>query len=104
MRRGDPPGGGAHGVVRDVRGATPPQGSGVGKALQAAAEEHARAGGATTMELCVIDRRAELIAWYERRGYVLHRGDRARSRTASPASAIPRDPDFRFAVLAKPLG
>jgi GNAT superfamily N-acetyltransferase len=79
------------------------QGSGVGKALQAAAEEHARAGGATTMELCVIDRRAELIAWYERRGYVLT-GESRPFPYGAPGVGHPRDPDFRFAVLAKPLG
>ncbi len=79
------------------------QGTGLGKALQTAAEELARAAGATTMELCVIDRRTELIAWYERRGYVLT-GETRPFPYGEPGVGHPRDPDFRFAVLAKPLG
>ncbi|MCD2196872.1 GNAT family N-acetyltransferase [Actinomycetospora endophytica] len=79
------------------------QGAGVGKALQAAAEEHARTAGATTMELCVIDRRAELIAWYERRGYV-RTGESRPFPYGEPGVGFPHDPDLRFTVLAKPLG
>ena len=78
------------------------QRTGLGKALQAAAEEHAAAAGATTMELCVIDRRAELIAWYERRGYV-RTGESRPFPYGEPGVGHPRDPDFRFAVLTKPL-
>jgi GNAT superfamily N-acetyltransferase len=79
------------------------QGSGIGKALQSAAEEYARTAGATTMELCVIDRRAELIAWYERRGYV-RTGESRPFPYGEPGVGHPRDADFRFAVLAKALG
>ncbi|GLZ54538.1 N-acetyltransferase [Actinomycetospora sp. NBRC 106378] len=79
------------------------QGTGLGKALQAAAEEYARGAGATTMELCVIDRRAELIAWYERRGYV-RTGESRPFPHGEPGVGFPRDDDFRFAVLRKPLG
>lgn len=78
------------------------QGSGLGKALQAAAEEHARAGGAITMELCVIDRRVELIAWYERRGYV-RTGETRPFPYGEPGVGFPHDDDLRFAVLAKSL-
>lgn len=78
------------------------QGSGTGRALQSAAEEHARAGGATTMELCVIDRRVELIAWYERRGYV-RTGESRPFPYGEPGVGRPRDTDLRFAVLTKPL-
>ncbi|MBV8972196.1 MAG: GNAT family N-acetyltransferase [Sphingomonadaceae bacterium] len=46
------------------------QASGLGRAMIAAAEAHARAHGATTMEMTVVDRRTELIAYYGRRGYV----------------------------------
>ncbi|MBC2668958.1 GNAT family N-acetyltransferase [Novosphingobium piscinae] len=46
------------------------QAGGLGRQLIAAAEAEARrAFGAAVMEMTVIDRRAELIAWYERRGY-----------------------------------
>lgn len=47
------------------------QAAGLGRQLIAAAEAQAvRDFGVTFMEMTVIDRRAELIAWYERRGYV----------------------------------
>jgi ribosomal protein S18 acetylase RimI-like enzyme len=78
------------------------QGSGLGKAVLAAAEEHARAGGATTMEMCVIDRRPELIAWYERRGYT-RTGETRPFPYGEPGVGFPHDPDLRFAVLTKAL-
>jgi GNAT superfamily N-acetyltransferase len=47
------------------------QGAGVGKALLAEAERIARDGlGAARMIMTVITTRDELLAWYERRGYV----------------------------------
>jgi ribosomal protein S18 acetylase RimI-like enzyme len=78
------------------------QGSGLGKALLAAAEDHARTGGATTMEMCVIDRRTELIAWYERRGYV-RTGETRPFPYGEPGVGFPHDADLRFAVLVKSL-
>ena len=46
------------------------QGAGLGKRILAAAEAHAAtAWGATMMEMSVITRREELIAFYVRRGY-----------------------------------
>ncbi|KZL67419.1 acetyltransferase [Colletotrichum incanum] len=46
------------------------QAGGVGRTVLAYAEEYARERwGAERMEMCVIWPRAELIAWYERRGY-----------------------------------
>ena len=46
------------------------QASGLGRMMLAAAEDHARDElGAKRMEMTVIGLRAELIAWYERRGY-----------------------------------
>ena len=48
------------------------QAGGLGRSLIEAAEAEAVARfGATRMEMTVIRQRAELIAWYERRGYVL---------------------------------
>ena len=46
------------------------QASGLGRMMLAAAEDHARDDlGAGRIEMTVIGLRAELIAWYERRGY-----------------------------------
>lgn len=47
------------------------QAEGLGRALIADAEDTAAHDfGATVMEMTVIDARTDLIAWYERRGYV----------------------------------
>lgn len=78
------------------------QGSGLGSAVLAAAEEHARSGGATTMEMCVIDRRPELIAWYERRGY-LRTGETRPFPYGEPGVGSPHEDDLRFTVLTKSL-
>lgn len=45
------------------------QDSGFGRQLLAAAEDFAKKHGARRMRLSVVHKRAELIAWYERRGY-----------------------------------
>lgn len=45
------------------------QGRGLGAALIGEAERHARAAGCDAVEMTVIHTRAELIAYYERRGY-----------------------------------
>lgn len=47
------------------------QARGLGKKLMQQAEEYARSLGCRTVEMTVISQRAELIAWYERRGYAL---------------------------------
>jgi len=78
------------------------QRGGVGSTLLRAAEETARERGASTMEMCVIDRRAELIAWYERRGYV-RTGESRPFPYGEEGVGEPRDDDFRFAVLEKDL-
>lgn len=84
--------------VRPVR-----QGEGVGGQVLAEAERIAREEWvATTMVMTVIAQRAELIAWYERRGY------RATGETepfpyGNERYGIPRRPDLFFTVLAKPL-
>lgn len=73
------------------------QASGIGRKLVAAAEDTARATfGATQIEMTVIDRRAELIAWYVRHGY-------APSGETRPFP-IPLDPPLSMVVLVKPLG
>lgn len=45
------------------------QAGGLGRMMIMAAEARALAAGATRIELTVVDRRAELIAYYQRRGY-----------------------------------
>ncbi|WP_019834321.1 GNAT family N-acetyltransferase [Sphingomonas sp. PR090111-T3T-6A] len=73
------------------------QAAGLGKLLIAAAErEAATRFGAHTMEMSVIEQRAELLAYYERRGYV-------RTGEYRPFP-IPMTPPLRLMVLAKPLG
>ena len=47
------------------------QAAGLGRALIAAAEAHARTRGRNRIEMTVIRQRPELIAYYERRGYAL---------------------------------
>ena len=45
------------------------QAGGMGRRMLAAAEDHAHARGARTIEMAVVSARDTLIAWYERRGY-----------------------------------
>ncbi len=78
------------------------QGGGIGSTLLVAAEDHARAAGAATMEMCVIDRRRELIDWYVRRGYV-PTGEMRPFPYGAEGVGEPIAPDFRFVVLAKDL-
>lgn len=73
------------------------QAAGLGRALIAAAEaQAARDFGATAMEMTVIDKRGELIAWYERRGYI---------RTGETRHfPVPGDHPFAMVVLERDLG
>jgi ribosomal protein S18 acetylase RimI-like enzyme len=71
------------------------QTGGLGKKLIEAAEATARGFGCTAMEMAVITRRAELIAFYERRGYAL-------TGELRPFP-VPMDPPLEMCVLVKPL-
>lgn len=72
------------------------QSAGLGRHLIAAAEDHAaRLFSAQIMEMTVIDSRAELIAWYVRRGYAL--------TTEKRPFPIPLNPPLHMVVLAKRL-
>ncbi len=71
------------------------QSAGLGRRLLNAAEDHARARDIGGVEMTVIDSRAALIAWYERRGY-------ARTGETRPFPVL-RDPPVTFVVLEKPL-
>jgi ribosomal protein S18 acetylase RimI-like enzyme len=73
------------------------QAAGLGRALIAQAERIAHDGfGARVMEMTVIDRRPELIAWYERCGYRFHGETRP--------FAVPGDHPFAMVVLERVLG
>ncbi len=72
------------------------QAGGIGKRLMAAAETAAREGfAATHIEMTVIDRRAELIAWYRRHGYA-PTGERR-------PFPVPLDPPLAMVVLGRAL-
>ena len=72
------------------------QTGGYGKQLIAAAEAIAhREFGADRIEMTVIDRRAELIAFYERRGYAL---------VGTRDFPVVVDPPLHMVVLEKSLG
>jgi GNAT superfamily N-acetyltransferase len=78
------------------------QGRGTGSALLSAAEEHARTRGATRMEMTVIAQRADMIAWYARRGY-RPTGARRPFPYGETRYGLPRRDDLEFVVLAAPL-
>lgn len=72
------------------------QAGGIGKQLVAAAEATARdTFAATRIEMTVIERRTELIAWYLRHGYVA-------SGEIRPFP-VPLDPPLTMTVLVKQL-
>ena len=79
------------------------QGSGIGRALLAAAEGFAAERlGATQAEMTVIAQREELITWYERRGY-RRTGERRPFPVADPRFGLPKRADLEIVVLEKSL-
>ena len=78
------------------------QAAGLGRALLAASEGHARAQGAQRIRLTVVDRRDTLIAWYERRGY-RPTGERQPWPYDDPRIGRPTVADLGFVVLEKAL-
>jgi ribosomal protein S18 acetylase RimI-like enzyme len=79
------------------------QNGGYGKQMLAEAERIAREEwGAQQMRMSVIEQRAELIAWYERRGYV-RTGEFLPFPYGDERFGLPKRPDLRFLVLAKPF-
>lgn len=73
------------------------QAAGLGRRILAAAEAEAVARfSARRMEMTVIALRAELIAWYGRRGY-------APTGETRPFPVVPPRPELDFVVLEKPL-
>lgn len=80
------------------------QANGVGRALIDAAEQAARTVfSASRIEMTVIERRAELIAYYQRRGYALT-GERRAFPYDDRSIGIPLSRDLDFVVLVKELG
>lgn len=79
------------------------QAAGLGRELIAAAEATAvNRYGSTMMEMTVIRQRAELIAYYERRGYVLT-GETRPFPLDDVRFGLPRTNELAFVVLAKSL-
>jgi ribosomal protein S18 acetylase RimI-like enzyme/2-polyprenyl-3-methyl-5-hydroxy-6-metoxy-1,4-benzoquinol methylase len=79
------------------------QGRGIGRAVLAEAERMARdRWGVHQLVLHVIDLRHDLIAWYGRRGYT-PTGEHEPFPYGDDRFGVPRRPDLRLAVLAKPL-
>ena len=76
---------------------------GLGRALLAEAERVARESWQVpAMRMTVIEQRADLIAWYERRGYALT-GETGAFPYGQPRFGIPRRDDLRFVYLSKSL-
>ncbi|OYX13839.1 GNAT family N-acetyltransferase [Brevundimonas diminuta] len=79
------------------------QAGGLGRWLIAAAEAEAiDRFGATRMEMTVIRQRVELIAWYERRGYLLT-GETRPFPLDDERFGLPQTRELEFVVLEKAL-
>ena len=79
------------------------QGGGIGDALLREAERVVHADfGCTTMTCTVISVRAELIAWYQRRGY-RSTGEFKPFPYGDERFGLPKRDDLRFEVFAKEL-
>ena len=76
------------------------QNAGVGRFLLRAAEDHGRQHGCTTSRMTVIAVRAELIAYYERRGY--HLTGATEPFPTDPRYGTPKQP-LTLLVLEKAL-
>jgi ribosomal protein S18 acetylase RimI-like enzyme len=77
------------------------QGGGIGKKLLTTAEAEARMQGCKKIFMTVISVRSELIAWYERHGYI-DTGKRKPFNFNDPRFGIPKQ-NLEFAVLEKQL-
>jgi ribosomal protein S18 acetylase RimI-like enzyme len=79
------------------------QGAGLGRAMIEEAESLVkREFQATCLRMTVIAQRTELIAWYERRGFV-NTGEREDFPYGDPRFGLPVRDDLYFAVLEKSL-
>ncbi|WP_018686423.1 GNAT family N-acetyltransferase [Actinokineospora enzanensis] len=79
------------------------QGGGVGRAVLAEAERYVAAEwGLTELRMKVITARADLIAWYVRRGY-LRTGEMSPFPYGDERFGVPLRTDLEFELLVKPL-
>ena len=74
----------------------------LGRGLLEDAEQYAAGCGAGRIRMTVVNIRAELIAWYERRGYSLT-AERLPFPYGEPLFGVPKRPDLEFVVLEKVL-
>jgi len=74
----------------------------LGRDVLAAAEAFAAARGARRVRMTVVNVRDALIAWYQRRGYVLT-GETRPFPYGDDRFGVPRRDDLAFVVLEKPL-
>jgi ribosomal protein S18 acetylase RimI-like enzyme len=80
------------------------QGGGLGRAVLAEAERLARdEWGAGELRMTVIVQREDLIAWYERRGFV-RTGERSPFPYGDERFGVPLRDDLAFETLTKKLG
>ncbi|WP_089153953.1 GNAT family N-acetyltransferase [Micromonospora sp. NBS 11-29] len=80
------------------------QGGGLGRELLAEAERYARERWhAGELRMTVIVQRADLIAWYERRGYA-RTGELSPFPYGDERFGVPRRPDLAFETLRRKLG
>lgn len=80
------------------------QGGGLGRDLLAEAERHAREQWHSgELRMTVITQREDLIAWYERRGYV-RTGELSPFPYGDERFGLPLRPDLAFETLRKKLG
>jgi len=77
------------------------QGGGIGKLLLEASEEFGRAHGFDAIIMSVISIREELIAWYERKGFV-KTGEKKPFPMDDPKFGIPKQ-FLEFIMMEKPL-
>jgi ribosomal protein S18 acetylase RimI-like enzyme len=79
------------------------QGAGIGdQVLRECERIAAQEFACRRMDMTVIVQRAELIAWYERRGYA-RTGERKPFPYGDPRFGLPKRDDLEFIVLAKAL-
>ena len=78
------------------------QAGGVGRRLLAAAEDWVRQAGGRRVRMTVISIRDTLIAWYQRRGYLLT-GERRPFPYGVEDLGRPLRPDLEFVVMEKAL-
>lgn len=72
------------------------QGTGLGRLLVEAAEQHAAAAGCKFMDMCIVNLRTELPAFYHRLGYV------ETDTSPFPEHASPKQP-CHFVNMRRPL-